>query len=293
MNLSYTLKTKLMFQIGNPLGHSATGKVYNALIKENGLDAYAALIEFHPDELPRFMENLATFRVVGLGVTMPYKGPITDFCDTLDPIAEKFHCTNHVRVDEDGTIHGFSADGIGMANAIADAGVDLQGRKALILGAGNISGPVCQALIDKGVSEVIIANRTVEKADDIAKKLSAPASAIPLIPGALDEAAKACSLVVQCTSLGLYGTGTDFEYLGFLEKMAPGAVAADALYNPDPTSFLKVATDLQLKTVNGMPMLGCQMAEIFKNIFGITVTERSKDITCETMRAHVAANAKK
>ena len=81
---------------------------------------------------------------------------------------------------------------------------------------------------------------------------------------------------MQCTSLGLYGSKYNFEYLGFVDKLENNAVLADAIYNPDPTAFLAKGQERGLLTVNGMGMLACQKRQIFKACLNIDIGDEGK-----------------
>lgn len=100
----------------------------------------------------------------------------------------------------------------------------------------------------------------------ISENYGIPASATGFTPKELDRAAEQCGIVMQCTSLGMHGMTVDYEYLDFLEKLPKGAAVADALYNPDPTSFIAKARALGLPNANGSPMLANQMLLMFGNV---------------------------
>ncbi|MHB1315201.1 MAG: shikimate dehydrogenase family protein [Christensenellales bacterium] len=292
MGVKHNIDTKKYYQIGKPLGHSMTGKLYNALIKEYDLNAVFLLLELTEEEFPAFMKNLKAYHVAGIGVTMPYKTKIGAYLDKLEKNCEIFGCVNNVAIDDEGKTHGYAQDGVGMCNALEDVGGKISKNKVLVLGAGGVSGVVAAELANRGAKEIIIANRTVSKAEEIAQKIikhyNTPAKAISFTPQALDEAAAQCMAVMQCTSLGMHGVKEDFEYLGFVDKLPKGAAVADVTYNPDPTSFIAKARQSGIANANGMPMLANQMVLMFRNVLHCELGEKGPKVAMQFLKDAMA-----
>ena len=292
MGVKYDQNTKIYYQIGNPLGHSMTGKIYNALIKEYDLNAVFLLLELTEEEFPAFMKNLKAYHVAGIGITMPYKTKIGAYLDKLEKNSEIFGCVNNVSIDDDGKTHGWAQDGVGMCTALEDVGGKIAGNKILVLGAGGVSGVVAAELANRGASEIIIANRTASKAADIAQRIekhyNTPARAISFTPDDLDKVAAQCSAVMQCTSLGMHGMKDDYEYLGFLDKLPKDGAVADVIYNPDPTNFLAKARQIGLKNANGMPMLANQMLLMFGNVLRCNLGPKGTSIALQFLKDAMA-----
>lgn len=183
-------------------------------------------------------------------------------------------------MDKNKKKHGYAFDGYAMCEMVEDEGGTIAGRKALVLGAGGISGVVADELAKRGATEIVILNRTPGKAIEVAgivqSSTGVPAHGGALTRDELDRAAEGAGVVMQCTSLGIYGGSQDFEYLGFLDRLNADAVAADAIYNPSPTAFLAHARKRGLLAVNGLGMLACQKRQIFKACLGIDIGDEGK-----------------
>lgn len=210
---------------------------------------------------------------------MPYKTQMVPYMDEVPEKCRVFNCVNTVKY-KDGKFYGEALDGYGMCQTIEDSGVRLEGREALIIGAGGISGMVASEMAARGVTSITILNRTPEKAQSVARTVQdytgKPTRAGVLCQEELDRAAKTAGVVAQCTSVGMHGMGTEFPYLGFMEKLDKAAVVVDALYNPPQTGFLKAAADCGLQTFNGVGMLSNQLNALMKFYFDLDLGQEGK-----------------
>ncbi|MHB1316001.1 MAG: shikimate dehydrogenase family protein [Christensenellales bacterium] len=292
MGLTHNLQTEVHYQIGKPLSHSVVAKVHNALNRDLGINALFIPLELDETDLPLFMKSLKVYNVKGLGATMPFKTKIGAYLDKLEKTAGIFHCVNNVSFDENGVTTGYAVDGIGMCRALEVQGIGINGKNVLLLGAGGVSGVVAAELSNRGAKKIFITNRTLTKAQAIADKINdnytAECKAIEFTPGALDIAAEQSTLVMQCTSLGMHGVTENFTYLGFLDKLPRGAAVADAIYNPDPTKILDKARSMGIETINGMPMLACQLAETYKLVYHFDMPADGWKLALQYMRDAMA-----
>ncbi len=279
-HLKYDTETMILGVIGYPLEHTFVPKVYNALYEKFRINAVYLPFSIRPEDLEGFFRTVDILNIPGFGVTMPHKSSVLQYLDSADEICRIYQCVNTVSVDKDRKKHGYAFDGYAMCQMLEDEGVSIAGKKALILGAGGISGVVADELANRGAAEITILNRTAEKAEKLAETVSRyrgiPVTGGGLTAEELDRAAEGTGIVLQCTSLGLAGSDQDYSYLGFLERLNADAAAADAIYNPDPTSFLRKARECGLKTVNGIGMLACQKRQIFKACLGIDIGDEGK-----------------
>nr|WP_326165322.1 shikimate dehydrogenase [uncultured Oscillibacter sp.] len=272
-NVKYDTETRLLGLLGHPLDHSITSVVHNAMYQFGDLNAVFIPFELEdaPGALDRFFDAVKTLGILGFSVTMPYKTRMLPYMDEVSEECRAFNCVNNVKY-VDGRFFGDGFDGYGMCQAIEDTGARLAGREALIIGAGGISGVIANEMARRGVTAFTILNRTAEKADRLAQILSdrtgLPVRSGPLTREELDRAAGRADVVAQCTSVGMYGTGTQFPYLGFIQKLDKSAIVADALYNPLQTAILKAASERGLQTVNGIGMLANQMNALIRFYFG-------------------------
>ncbi|MHB1315198.1 MAG: shikimate dehydrogenase family protein [Christensenellales bacterium] len=292
MNVKYNLDTQLMFLVGEPLGHSVISKVFAAVFEKNNMNAIYFPVEVSAAKLGEFMKALKLFKLCGIGVAMPLKTLIGAYLDEVEDVAKMFGVVNNIAIDKNGKSHGYATDGYGMCQALENAGMSIKGRSVLILGAGGVSGIVSAELAERGAKRIIIANRTIEKAQriaDIVKSFtSIEASAVSFDPSSLDNAASQCSVLLQCTPLGMQGKGIQHEYLGFLDKLPQGSGVVDAVYNPDPTLFLEKAKEKGLLTVSGMNMFLCQLEQIFDKVFHVRLDQESLQLAGRVMKDAIA-----
>lgn len=274
MNVKYNTETRLLGLLGYPLDHSITSIVHNAMYQFGDLNAVFVPFELEdtPGALDRFFDAVKTLNILGFSVTMPYKTRMLPYMDEVKEECRIFNCVNNVKY-VDGKFYGDGFDGYGMCQAIEDTGAKLAGREALIIGAGGISGVIANEMAHRGVTAFTILNRTAEKAEHLAQILSdhtgLPVRSGPLTKEELDLAARRVNVVAQCTSVGMYGTGTQFPYLDFIQKLEKSTIVADALYNPLQTAILKAASENGLQTVNGIGMLANQMNALIQFYFGV------------------------
>ncbi|MDR2088694.1 MAG: hypothetical protein LBP73_05000 [Clostridiales Family XIII bacterium] len=278
MRLKYTVHTKLYFLIGDPMDHACSPYVNNMMYEYANLDAVCIPAVVPKGKLEPFISAVRLMNLPGFYLTMPHKTDIIEYLDDAEEMSLLFNSVNHVRNDG-GKLVGIGLDGVGQAANIERAAGgpgSLADKKALILGAGSVAGPIAGDLCKRGIKKFAIANRTVEKARAVVaalKKYDSGVTAVcgPLHDGFLSEAARDADVVAQCTSLGLAGGCEDYDSLDFMKKLPSHCIAADVLY---PTSgFLETARTLGLRRVDGTGMSLMQQKEIMKFQFGIDLPD--------------------
>ena len=245
--------TKKLCVIGDPVLHSKSPVIQNAVIGALGLD-YIYLCQPVPKgEAGRWLSCAAYAGYAGFNATMPHKEELVPLMDELDPIARKCGAVNTVCI-KDGKYYGFNTDGGGFLRALGDLGVSAGGKRVVLLGAGGAAKAVCAALAGAD-AKVTVANRTASKAEELCKM--APSHLTPAGFG-IEELCKLCKgadLLVNCTSLGMEGTGRDFADLAFVDALPRGAAVCDAIYAPAETALLRRAREKGHPAMNGMGML--------------------------------------
>ncbi|MDE2841780.1 MAG: shikimate dehydrogenase [Chloroflexota bacterium] len=253
--------------IGYPIGHSMSPVFQQAALDECGVDANYAAYQVAPDEVEGFVNGLRQPGIMGINVTVPHKLAVMPFLDEIDDWATEAGAVNTI-VNRDGRLMGHNTDGYGFLRALREgAGFDPQRRRTLILGAGGAARGVVLALAREGVGELTIANRTPERAENLAllgQNRGVTARAIPLEGADLSGAAASAELIVNCTSIGMtHGPGED-------ETPLPGdaipatALVNDLVYNPLQTRLLREAAQAGAKTLGGIQMLVYQGAASFE-----------------------------
>ncbi|MCI9210647.1 MAG: shikimate dehydrogenase [Eubacterium sp.] len=275
MRVKYDVDTQLIFQIGDPIDHSTAAFLHNEMYDLANINAVCVPILVKKGTLPEFTEAVRRLNLNGFDITMPHKSDIIPLLDECDETSRLFNSVNHVK-NENGKLIGIGLDGVGMGSAIAEKAGSLKGKKVLLLGAGSVAGPIGADLCQRGVSEVFVANRTVEKAKKTAQTIG-DYFGVKTGYGELTEeylagAASQADLVVQCTSLGMAGSAQQYQSLRFMERLHKDVLCADVLY-PN-TAFLDRAKALGLPVLNGLGMLLNQQIAMIEFRFGIKLPQK-------------------
>ena len=195
--------TRLAAIIGDPVRHSLSPVLHNTAYAELGLDWIYLAFSVPAGETRAALDAVRALDLVGLSVTMPHKTAAADGCDELSADAAALHSVNTVTRMEDGRLHGDSTDGEGFVRSVQEAGHELAGATALVLGAGGSARVVARALGQHGVA-VTIAARRPEAAADAAARAGATTAAWT----DRDACARASAIVVNATPLGMDGAAS-------------------------------------------------------------------------------------
>jgi shikimate dehydrogenase len=241
---------------GHPVSHSLSPRIHAAFARQAGIDlSYVAI------DAPDFDAALAAFDGDGGNVTLPHKAAAAAACATLGEAARRCGVVNTLTRREGGW-HGDNTDGVGLVRDITGrVGLDLRGRRALLLGAGGGARGVAPALLDAGVADLFVVNRTPARADALADMLGAPGRVHPRYfddLGTLGE----FDLVVNATS----ATRQDGALPPLPMSLAGRRSAAvDLSYGEAAVGFLAWARAAGVRdAVDGLGMLVEQAAESFR-----------------------------
>lgn len=269
-NIKLNLDTKIVYNVGYPMGKTNAPRVYNKLFEVLDMNAIMLPVEIQKGMLPQFMDACQLLGIHYLCPTMPHKKDFIPLLDDVDEVSRMFRSVNAIRIDEQGS-HGVGMDGKGAVRAMENGGVKFDGITALMFGAGSISGVIGYELSQKNVKKLYIANRSLDKAEAIASILrNNTAMEVEVIlqdKAALDKAAEECELLVDVTPLGMSGYGINHDYLGFVDRLPKTATVFDCVINPPKTELIEAAQKNELNTVPGMQMLVSQMDVIFRYLF--------------------------
>lgn len=241
--------------IGDPVEHSLSPLIQNAMIRAAGLDCAYGARRVAGCDTAQWLAQAKREGYIGFNATMPHKERLVPLMDALSEDAAEFRSVNTVCI-RDGRVYGYNTDGDGVLRALIEADMDPMGKNVLVLGAGGAAKAVVHKLVRRGAKHVIVANRTVERAERLCAQVGANGLAVCDVSREnLCRQASKSQLVVNCTSLGMTGTQEDFDDLSFLEELKPGAGVFDLIYSPAQTELLRVAGELGHKTANGLGML--------------------------------------
>jgi shikimate dehydrogenase len=261
--MTITAHTRVAGVAGAPIRHSLSPLLHNAWLKEAGIDGIYVAFAPRQDAFPAFAEGLRGGAVVGLNVTIPFKQQALTLADDPSPFARAAGAANLLLFHENGRIEARNTDGEGMMAALAAQapGFDPRSGPALVLGAGGAARGAVAALLEAGSPQVIVVNRTLDKAEQLAQALGPRVRAFDRP----DWAAPDAVLVINATSLGLGGgPGPRMPW----KSLPDTAVAMDMVYKPLRTEFLAGAEERGLTVVDGLEMLIRQAIPSFEAFYG-------------------------
>ena len=253
--------------IGYPIGHSMSPVFQQAALDELGVDAQYVAYQVAPDDVGDFVNGLRQSGIMGINVTVPHKEAVMPFLDEIDDWATEAGAVNTI-VNRQGQLTGHNTDGYGFLRALREgAGFEPSGRRTLILGAGGAARGVVLALARDGVGDLTIANRTPERAENLAqlaRNRGINANVVVLSGPDLKDAAANAELIVNCTTIGMtHSPGEDESPLPG-EAIPSTALVNDLVYNPLETRLLGEAAQAGAKTLGGIQMLVYQGAASFE-----------------------------
>jgi shikimate dehydrogenase len=263
--------------IGDPVAHSVSPAMHNAAFAHHGLRESYAL---WPTPAAELMSRVAALRespVRGANVTIPHKTAVIPLVDELDPVAEAVGAVNTIVRATHGRLRGLNTDVAGFMRALRSTGFDPAGRSVVLLGAGGAARAVGYGLIAGGVDSLIIANRTVDRAESLLVDLLATTDrdphlrALP-IDDSLAAALDSCDALINATSVGLDGESLPLP-AGWLPR---GGLVVDLIYHTTP--LLRAAAARGATTQDGLEMLVWQGALAFEAWTGLAAP-------VDTMRA--------
>jgi shikimate dehydrogenase len=268
--------------IGWPISHSRSPLIHGYWLKKYGIDGAYEKKAVEPENLENFLNTLSAQGYAGCNVTIPHKEAAFKIARP-DALAEELGAANTLYL-RDGVLHATSTDGEGfIASLKADApDLALRGKSALVLGAGGAARALLQALLQQGVERIDLANRTPERAEELARHFGPRVK--PLAWEKINDAMEGQALLVNTTSLGMKGQP---PLVITLDKLPRTATVADIVYVPLKTPLLKSAADRGNPISGGLGMLLHQAVRGFELWFGLR-----PEVTDE-LRALVEADVEK
>jgi shikimate dehydrogenase len=249
--------------IGWPLGHTLSPVLHNWGFARLGIDAVYEAWPLEPGDLPAFIRRMRTEPVSGASVTIPHKRAVMAHLDRITDRARAVGAVNTLYMAGD-LLCGENTDVAGLA-----APLRARGRlpaSALVLGAGGAARAAVVALRELGVADVMVANRTASRAQELADELAVRA---------VDWAARMdqdAGIVCNTTPMGMSGDLVDATPWD-ADRFAPGMVAYDIVYNPLRTRFLREADAAGCATISGLEMFLHQGLAQFRLWTGLDLDE--------------------
>ena len=243
--------------IGNPVEHTLSPVIHNTLAELTDTKLCYVPLRVEAGQLETAVKGAYALSLLGTNVTVPYKSDVIPFLKEVDPLAEKIGAVNTlVRVE--GGYKGYNTDMPGLYRAMCSDGVQIKGEKVLVLGAGGVARAVTVLLAEREAGEIILLNRTLEKAQRIAEEVNG------MVGRELVRAMEYADyeklpqgetyLAIQATSVGMFPHNEDvvIEDAAFYKKVHTGY---DLIFNPKKTRFMELVERAGGKAFNGAKML--------------------------------------
>ena len=274
MHLSGT--TTLLGLIGTPVEHSKSPAMYNHCFQKFGLDWAYLAFDIPQEKAGDAVQAIRTLGMRGANVTMPCKNAVIPYLDKLTPAAEAIQAVNTI-VNENGTLVGHNTDGCGYTQNLRRSGVEVKGKRIVLLGGGGAASAIAIQAALEGAAEIAVFNlkdafrpRVEKGLQAIAK--AAPGCAITLNDlqdrEALHQAILRCDILSNATRVGM-APYEDQSNITDLNWFRPDLIETDVVYAPPQTRMLREAQAAGCLTCDGLGMLLCQGAEAFRLYSGM------------------------
>lgn len=254
-------KARLAGILGWPVAHSRSPRLHGLWLRRHGIDGAYVPLPVAPADFASAVRGLVALGFQGANVTIPHKEAAFACCDEVDPVAQRMGAVNTLMF-RNGRILGSNTDGFGFLENLRQAvpGWRAESGTAVLLGAGGSARAIAVALLMAGCPEVVLVNRTMARAEALARAIGGPIRVVEAPP--LGEAA----LLVNTTSLGMQGQPPlPFD----LAALPDHAVVADIVYVPSETPLLRAARARGLRVAGGLGMLLHQARPGFRKWFGV------------------------
>ncbi|MDZ7263182.1 MAG: shikimate dehydrogenase [candidate division KSB1 bacterium] len=246
------------YVIGNPIDHSLSPVLQNYLLEKFNIPGRYCACRVEPGALGPTLAEFADHQVRGINVTTPLKTEVIRFLTELTPEAEAIGSVNTIKIDSAGLI-GHNTDATGFRISLHVAGWSVQNKNVLLLGAGGAARAVAVALAREGCRQIIIANRSLDKAqrliDDLAEQNPQQSWArIGWDRDRIETHLASCGLLVNATTIGMGGSANEMP-LPIPTQLPKNLMVYDLIYRPLRTPLLQQAEQQQLPFMNGLAML--------------------------------------
>jgi len=250
-----------------PIGHSLSPLMHNAVFERLGLDWVYLPLPTEPENLKAGIDGLKALNFVGSNVSIPHKTRVIQYLDELDPAAKQMHAVNTINI-VDGRMIGSNTDPVGFVRQLTSEGVNPDGMKILIIGAGGAARAAIFGLSQFCVNQVIVMDVLESQAASLVNDLAGLFTAGHLQYKTIEEKefsglGNDIDLVVNATPVGMT-PNEDVSPWPDKVDLPRNAVFYDIVYNPQQTKFLSRANEQGHKTISGLGMLVHQGAASFE-----------------------------
>ncbi|AMX82827.1 shikimate dehydrogenase [Geobacillus subterraneus] len=251
--------------LGFPVEHSLSPLMHNDAFAYFGISARYHLFSVKPEQVGEAIAGVRALGIAGVNVTIPHKMAVIPFLDEVDEHARRIGAVNTI-VNDNGRLVGYNTDGPGYVKALEEEmDVHLDGKRILLIGAGGGARGIYFSLLSTAAARIDITNRTTEKAARLVREGEDGRSAFFPLAEAEKRLAE-YDIIINTTSAGMHPRVNEQPLS--LERLRPGTVVSDIIYNPFETKWLKEAKARGARGQNGVGMLVYQGALAFEKWTG-------------------------
>jgi shikimate dehydrogenase len=262
--MTITGKTRICGVIGEPIEHTLSPIMHNAAFQTLGLDYVFLAFRVKTADVEDAASGIRALNIRGLNVTMPHKTAIIKHLDRVDLSAQIVNSVNTI-LNKENLLFGFNTDGVGALKALKENGVELKGRKVLLLGAGGAARAIAYALA-KEADELAVLNRTVKQAQALAKLLEKSCNkkiaSGSLSPSDIQSNLQDSDILINATAIGMKPKPDESPVAPKL--LRKNLAVMDIVYNPLETKMVKDAKAAGATVISGVEMLIHQGAASFE-----------------------------
>lgn len=260
-------KTTVVGVIGYPVAHSLSPQMHNAAIQSLGINWCYLPFQVAPEDLAKAVQGMRGLGIRGLNVTVPHKQAVVRLLDWVSPEASAVRAVNTIS-NEGGRLEGYNTDVEGILAALRlGVGLEKLPEKVVVLGAGGAARGIVYALTTvTDVRNIVILNRTVQKAERLAAEMENMAKGKTRIKGRKLETETArvelreAGLLINATPVGMY-PNVNCSPIEVSSVFHPRLTLVDTIYNPKETKLMRLARSQGAKCFNGLDMLVYQGAK--------------------------------
>ncbi len=263
--------TQVVGVIGWPVQHSLSPPMHNAAFRALGLNWVYVAFAVHPDNVEAAIAGMRALGLPGLNVTIPHKAAVVSHLDEISPTSQQLGVVNTI-VNSDGHLRGDSTDGSGFMRALEEAGEGITDNRVVLIGAGGAARAVALAAAQEQPEELVIVNRTLQRAVEIAELVRAAdgleaVRAIALDSPEVAQVVSSANLIIDSTPVGMY-PHADVAPVISPQWLRPCQLVCDLTYNPRETVLLQAAREAGARILDGTGMLVHQGAVAFEQWTG-------------------------
>lgn len=288
MTMEINGQTRLCGLIGNPVEHTLSPAIHNALAGK--LLHNLVYVPFHVEKenLGDAVKGAYGLNILGMNVTVPYKSDVIRHLQDIDGLADKIGAVNTlVRVE--GGYKGYNTDILGLYRAMCNEGISLEGEKVILLGAGGAARAAAFLCAQKGAKQVYLLNRSVDKAERLADEVNRAFNMNCIKPVSAADYEKLPDqkmLAIQGTSVGLY-PNVDEAVIDDKEFYRNIHTAYDLIYRPAETKFMQLVKEAGGQAYNGLKMLLYQGITAYELWNQVEIAEKTAGEVYELLREKV------